>query len=133
MPSEYTNLAISIRNRIKYFGLLSDRELNLKYNNAICLIYPSQYEGFGIPVVEAMRAGCPVISINCKAVLEVGGNALELAKTGEPNEIAEAITKLADRVYRRKKSELGIIQSQKFDWEMCHKSTFEVYERLTSF
>jgi glycosyltransferase involved in cell wall biosynthesis len=66
-------------------------------------------------------------------VLEVGGNALELAKTGEPNEIAEAITKLADRVYRRKKSELGIIQSQKFDWEMCHKSTFEVYERLTSF
>lgn len=68
---------------------VTDDDLNLAYNQALCLIYPSSYEGFGIPVVEAMRAGCPVVSIECKAVIEVGGDALERAEAEDSKALAE--------------------------------------------
>ena len=55
-------------------GRISNERLNLLYNNAFALIYPSYYEGFGIPVLEAQKAGCPVIAYNSSSITEIIGN-----------------------------------------------------------
>lgn len=126
---ELRGVSTSIRKRIKHLGYLSDSDLNIAYNRAICLVYPSQYEGFGIPVIEAMRSGCPVVSIPCKAVNEIGGDALEQADD-DPLAIAEAILRLTSASYRQIKIASGIQQSKKFDWAKCHNATQEIYNSL---
>jgi mannosyltransferase len=118
------------RMRVKHAGFISDVELNELYNKAICLLYPSKYEGFGIPVIEAMKAGCPVISINCKAVLEVGGRALEIAPSECPRDIAQCVERLCDPLYRQEKIQSGIERAKKFDWTACHEKTIEIYRSL---
>jgi mannosyltransferase len=127
---EFQGIDPSVCKRVKHLGYLSDEELNLAHNDSLCLLYPSQYEGFGIPVIQAMRAGCPVVSINCKAIIEVGGQALELVQSEDQMEIAHAVLKLLDDSYRNKKVLAGIQQSKQFDWAKCHAATLDLYRNL---
>ncbi len=126
---ELEGLPDSILKRIKHFGFVSDKELNILYNRAVCLVYPSSYEGFGIPVIEAMRAGCPVISTNCKAILEVGRDALTVVSELDPHAIAEAIifTVSSNRTNIIHK---GLSVSQDYSWENTHLQTLEVYRSM---
>jgi mannosyltransferase len=128
--SEFLGLSEPIRKRVRHLGFLSDEDLNKAYNQAVCLLYPSQYEGFGIPVVEAMRAGCPVVSINCKAVLEVGGDALESAEDEDPKALAESIKRLFGPAHRKARIERGLQRAQLFDWKTCHEQTVNIYRML---
>ena len=94
-PHELKDVPNSVARRIKHLGFVSDEELNIIYNRAQCLVYPSSYEGFGIPVVEAMRSGCPVVCLECKAVLEVGRDALTIVSAPDPRYMADVILKTA--------------------------------------
>lgn len=108
----------------------SSELLNLLYNRAFCLIYPSSYEGFGIPVAEAMRAGCPVVCTNKSSLPEVAGDAAIFID--EINEInfSEAIESLYNLTYRNELIERGFIQSEKFSWDCTYENVQCFYESL---
>lgn len=117
----------SVLDRILHIPYATDSELNTLYNNAICLVYPSLYEGFGIPPIEAMKCGCPVVAIkSCISVAEIGGNALYLASNSDPVEISCLITESmgSSRIPR---INLGIEIAGKLSWENIHEKTFEIY------
>jgi mannosyltransferase len=116
----------AVRARVRHLGQVSDEALNQLYNRAQCLAYPSAYEGFGIPVIEAMRAGCPVVSIACKAVQEVGGAALQVSAT-DPEEFAHHVQATMEPERRRELRQLGLQVASAYSWEACYQATLAVY------
>jgi mannosyltransferase len=116
--------------RIKFLGHVSEDRLNELYNEAHCLLYPSAYEGFGIPVVEAMKAGCPVVALDTPAVIETGGEALIVADAADSVALAGAVTRLDNIDYRRKMIASSLDRAQSYSWQQCHNQTIAVYESL---
>lgn len=127
---ELAAVSHGVRQRIRHLGFVTDEALNELYNRAFCLAYPSSYEGFGIPVAEAMRAGCPVVSVPCKAVMEVGGKALTVAAEPEPRALADAVLRLAGGEYRSRAIAAGLEIGGRFSWERTHAGTLAVYQSL---
>jgi mannosyltransferase len=116
-----------LENRIFHFKGIDSSLLNLLYNNAFCLLYPSSYEGFGIPVVEAMKAGCPVIAVNCSSIPEVAGDAGLLVNELTADAFSSKIKQLSFPDFRKKIVDAGYSQSAKFPWDKCYKETMEFY------
>lgn len=109
---------------------LGNEGLNYLYNQAFALVYPSSYEGFGIPIVEAMKTKCPVIAFNNSSIPEVAGD-YELIYTIEhPDSIIDAINKLQNNAFRERLTEKGFVQSKKFDWDNTAKQYLEFYKEL---
>lgn len=127
---EWAAVPVGVRQRIRQLGFVTDEALNEHYNRALCLVYPSSYEGFGIPVAEAMRAGCPVVSARCKAVLEVGGDALTIAADADPRTLADAVLRLTNAEYRNQVVSTGLEISRRFSWDRTHAGTLDVYKSL---
>lgn len=125
----YKNLPKSLHKIIDYKGFVTNAQLNELYNNSFCLFYPSSYEGFGIPVIEAMAAGCPVIANeNCKAIKEIGNNIPVFFDPAKDPHGANAFKKL--HVIREQLIEKGIDHASSFSWENSHNSTVKLYEYL---
>jgi glycosyltransferase involved in cell wall biosynthesis len=113
---------------IAFIGFVDDDDLPYLYNEASVFVYPSHYEGFGLPVLEAMACGCPVISSNISSIPEVVGEAGILINPTDTEELKENIKKvLVDVSLAKEMSRRGIIQSQKFNWENCAKKTLGIY------
>jgi mannosyltransferase len=113
-----------------HFQGVSVEELNILYNNAFCLLYPSSYEGFGIPVTEAIRAGCPVVSTNLSSIPEVAGDAALLVDNITVESLVKEIEKLEDNDFRDEIIVKGLEQSKKFSWDRCFEETFEFYKEV---
>lgn len=110
---------------------VSVEDLNQYYNRAYCLLYPSLYEGFGIPIVEAQRAGCPVIATNSSSIPEVIGNIYLAVENPTPQRIAGKIKELSLINNLRKESiELGFQKAIKFNWQNTYNETTEFYKEL---
>ncbi|WP_159801372.1 glycosyltransferase family 1 protein [Flavobacterium sp. MK4S-17] len=103
-------------------------ELNILYNNAKAFIYPSSYEGFGIPVAEAMKAGCPVLALNNSSIPEVAGDAALLFDTLSINDFKSGIENLSNKDFRKEIIEKGFGQSKKFSWQKCCEETYAFYK-----
>ncbi len=116
--------------RYRHAGFLTNAELNVEYNKAMCLIYPSLYEGFGIPVLEAMNAGCPVIAVDASSIPEVAGDAAHLIERGTVEEIEAGISALMNDDYRQSLISKGFIQAKKFSWDITYKKTMALYEQV---
>ncbi|EIZ4584512.1 glycosyltransferase family 1 protein [Escherichia coli] len=120
-----------IPGRYQYQPFVSNLELNKLYNNAFCLLYPSVYEGFGIPPLEAMRAGCPVIAVNSSSIPEVVPYHEFLCDNNQPKNIIDRIISLHnDAGLRNSLIHRGIAASRKFSWENTYQRNIEIYKKL---
>lgn len=103
-------------------GFLPNKKLNILYNNAAALVYPSAYEGFGIPIVEAQKAGCPVIALSSSSIPEVIGETPLLMKEATENELLQKIKLLSDKQLMDKVIDDGLNNSKRFSWDkMCYE------------
>lgn len=113
---------------------VSDNELIYLYKNAVGLILPSFMEGFGLPAVEAMTLGCPVIASKIPSLTEVCGQAATYFNPLDSDELREIIIQYlenADPKIRTKQIQLGCKQSKKYSWEKTAKETLQTYESCT--
>jgi glycosyltransferase involved in cell wall biosynthesis len=112
-------------------GFVPDRELAALYQSAVAFVFPSLYEGFGIPLVEAMSAGCPVITTGWGAMREVTDGAALYVDARQPQEIADAILALAaDEARRAELRKKGIERAAIFDWDETARRTLEVFREV---
>jgi mannosyltransferase len=118
----------NLGSRFQHLAGISDQKLNKLYNRAYCLVYPSAYEGFGIPVLEAMKAGCPVIAFNGSSLPEVAGDAALLLDQLTTDALENAFYKLEEAKLRSNLSQKGLDRSKHFTWEKTFEETYRVYE-----
>ena len=114
------------KSKIELLGYVMEQDLPELYSNAMMFIYPSLYEGFGLPVLEAMACGCPVITSNISSLPEVIGEAGIKINPSNDEEMIQAFEKMYfDNFYRELCSERGKIRAQKFTWQKCVSELLE--------
>jgi glycosyltransferase involved in cell wall biosynthesis len=114
MPEEYRYFS---QGSTVHYVRLSDEELRLAYAGAIALVYPSKYEGFGMPVVEALACGCPVITCPTSSIPEVADEAALYVQAEDIDGMIDALCKVQNVEVRQSLVQKGLIQAQKFSWE----------------
>ena len=100
----------------------SDPELAAAYSGAVALIYPSRYEGFGLPILEAMKCGCPVITTMRSSLPEVGGDVPIYVDPDDIEGLRSAILKLSDQTFRETMIGKGFKRAEKFQWKSLAES-----------
>ena len=120
---------LGLERRVEFAGYVEHEGLASLYRGAACLVFPSRYEGFGLPVLESMASGTPVVASKAGAVPEVAGDAADLVEPGDPEALAEGIRKaLADR---DRFVAAGLARAKQFTWAETARRTLEVYRELT--
>ena len=129
-PAAVAAIAVSpARERIHLLGHVAEEDLPAIYSAAGVFCFPSLYEGFGLPVLEAMACGTPVICANTSSLPEVAGEAAVLIAPEDTDGIAEAIAALmADEGRRAALSADGLERAREFTWERCARLTLSAYE-----
>jgi glycosyltransferase involved in cell wall biosynthesis len=130
-PKVFNSSKGSLPNNVKYIGYVTDEELKALYEGALGFIYPSFYEGFGLPPLEAMACGCPVIVSNVASLPEVCGNAVLYVDPYSPMDIAEKIKLiLSDDRLREALRTKGLKRAKIFSWEKSAKEMLKVIEEV---
>ncbi len=115
---------------IRCLGFVSDADVPALYRAADVFVYPSLHEGFGLPPVEAMASGCPVLASTRGSLGEVVGEAVATVDPEDIGALARQLTRLAtDEALREQLREAGAAHAQRFDWHTTAAMTLEVYER----
>jgi glycosyltransferase involved in cell wall biosynthesis len=125
--------ALGIADRVVWLTRASREEVVWLMQGAAVLLQPSRYEGFGLPVIEAMACGCPVIASDIPALREVGAGAVVLVPPGDADAFARAVRDvLASSEQRGSLAEAGIERARAFSWDRTARETSEVYEDVLS-
>lgn len=119
----------NVRRDIMELGYVDEKQLTSLYCHASAFIFPSFYEGFGFPVVEAMASGCPVVCSDIAPLREIGGDAALFFNPRDPEEMAQKLDRIiADKNLGRKMVAKGLKNVERFSWEQCAKQTNEILE-----
>jgi glycosyltransferase involved in cell wall biosynthesis len=119
-----------LADRFIFVRNLSDSKLNELYNHALALVYPSRYEGFGIPILEAFQAGCPVICSMIDVFREIAQEAALYFPPDDPDGLAACVKKLRQTGEREARIEAGTKRAQEFSWEKTFIDTKDIYREL---
>jgi glycosyltransferase involved in cell wall biosynthesis len=120
--------ALGLNGRVKFLGYVPRENLPGLFSGAAAFVYPSLLEGFGLPIVEAMACGAPVITSNNSSMKEVAGEAAVLVDPRNVREITEALARVAeDGALRRELTRKGLIRAAEFSWEKTASLTLEAY------
>jgi glycosyltransferase involved in cell wall biosynthesis len=130
---ETVDAASPVRNRVHFTGYLTDRQLAAAYRCSAAFVFPSLYEGFGLPAVEAMAHGTPVVSSNAGSLPEVCADAAFLFDPRSVESIVEAVDQvLRNPNLRERLSRAGRARAKDFDWVKTAQRTVEVYRRVAA-
>jgi len=123
---------LKLERHVRYEPDVSDATLALWYAAADALVFPSLLEGFGLPLLEALRCGCPVVAANTSSIPEVTGDAAALVDDAlDPEELAAAITRvLEDPAWRDQLAQRGLSRAAGFTWRLAAERTAAVYEHV---
>lgn len=122
---------LGLQKKVLFSGYVSEELLAWLYASSRCFLYPTLYEGFGFPPLEAMACGVPVITSDCTSVSEIAGNAAILVDPSSEEAIGNALVQvLRDENLRMQLIELGTARVQKFTWLETARKTIRVYEEL---
>lgn len=121
---------LGIRQSVVFTGRISDDEAKHLYSSAIAFTYPSLFEGFGLPILEAFAMDCPVLTSNTSSMPEVAGDAAILVDPTSVDQIAHGLAQISDSKLRRELVAKGKKQLQKFSWSEAAQQTLNVLESL---
>ncbi len=122
---------LHLQKEIKFIGYVPDQDLARLYSGALCLAYPSVYEGFGLPLLEAMSCSCPVMTSNVSSMPEVAGKAAYLVDPFSISEISQALIALSTSEKLRKAlKRKGLARVKNFSWQRTAQQTLDVYDQI---
>lgn len=122
-----------ISEKVKFLDFVNDEDLPSLYKNALCFVLPSLYEGFGLPVLEAMQYGCPVLTSNVSSLPEAGGDGAIYFDPQNADDIAQKIEEvISNKNLREEMVKKGYNQVKKFSWKKTAKETLKVLEEVTN-
>jgi len=111
----------------------NDKKMANLYKHAVAFVYPSKYEGFGIPLLEAMYYDCPIVASNVGSLPEIGGNAGLYFNPDSPEELSSCIeTVINDTNIRNDLIQKGREREKLFSWDKCAEETYSFYEEILS-
>jgi len=114
-----------------FTGAVEDSDLPIIYNIADAFVLPSLYEGFGLPVLEAMACGVPVITSKAGSLSEISGDAAVLIEPDDLQGLTEAMQHvLEDTAFQKDIKRLGLVHASTFSWEKCARETLSVYQQI---
>jgi glycosyltransferase involved in cell wall biosynthesis len=123
---------LGVADRIHFAGQLSDAQIRACFTHALFFAFPSLIEGFGLPVLEAMASGCPVLTSNCSSLAEIAGENAVLVDPRDVESIAAGMHKLlADPALRQRLAQRGQQRAAAFTWETSALQTIQIYNQLT--
>lgn len=122
-----------VSEKVEFLDFVKDDEMADLYKNALCFVLPSLYEGFGLPVLEAMKNGCPVIISNVSSLPEAGGDAALYFDPENVDDIQKTIEKvISNENLRKEMIKKGYAQVKKFSWEKTARETLKVLEEVAN-
>jgi glycosyltransferase involved in cell wall biosynthesis len=125
--------SMQLKERVVLTGYLADDDLRALYSACRVFVYPSLYEGFGLPLLEAMACGAPVVTSEVPSIIETAGKAARFVSSTNFHELAEGIAcLLQDSDERQHRSAAGIEQAKKFSWEKTASNTLELYREVAT-
>jgi glycosyltransferase involved in cell wall biosynthesis len=119
---------LGLERRVEFIGYVEHESLASLYRGAACLVFPSRYEGFGLPVLEAMASGTPVVATTAGAVPEVAGDAAILVAPGDPTALADGVREALAK--REQLVAAGLERARQFTWAETARRTLAVYREL---
>jgi glycosyltransferase involved in cell wall biosynthesis len=124
---------LALNGVVRFLGPLAEEDLPTLYSGALVFAFPSEYEGFGLPVLEAMACGAPVLTTTESSLPEVAGDAALLVDAYEVEALARGLGELLGREeLRRYLVEKGLRRAKEFSWERCARETLRVYGQAVS-
>ena len=116
---------------VRILGFIPEKDMVALHASALCLAYPSLYEGFGLPIVKSLKVGVPVITSNTSSLVEVAQNAAILVNPTSESEITKAIEKIIKYPkVRQKLTQNGISLSKKYSWLKTAQQTLQIYNSV---
>lgn len=124
---------LGIKERVRFLGYQSCEIFELLYNAAEVFVYPSLYEGFGMPNVEAMQCGAPVITSNASCLPEVVGDAALLFDPKQPDDLAAQMELLVESPELREElRQKGFLRGAEYSWDAIGEQIYQIYRKVAS-